>query len=151
MKNEEIVTFKDNSILYLEGELVSNFFIIKKGIVRLVKETENSIEIVSIRSEGDFVGEVEFFVEQSRLTSAVAVGEVELVRINLSEAKKVIRLCPAWVNDIMATLGDRYSESMKLLLEHNVFDSSTDENFDSKEKSMLLKRIDEFRAKREIG
>ena len=143
MTDENIVTFKKDTILYTEGEMVTHFYIIKNGEVRLLKQTENSIETVSVLYGGNFVGEVEFFIEQPRITSAVAMSDLEVVAIKKTDVMKVLKLCPNWVSDIMSTLSERYSDSVNVLREHGIFDSDPSHQLDSKDKATILKRLQE--------
>lgn len=147
MSDDNIVSFKKGAILFKEGDMVAHFYIIKSGVVRLFKEVDNSIETVSVLTENDFVGEVEFFTDGARLTSAVTMTPVDMIAIKRSEVKKVVQLCPSWVNDIMSTLSERYSESMSILLEHKIFDSTHDEDLETKEKVTIFKKLQERQVK----
>ncbi|MFI5390610.1 MAG: cyclic nucleotide-binding domain-containing protein, partial [Bacteriovoracales bacterium] len=55
------IKLKEGDVLFVEGELITEFFIIKKGEVKIIKEKQGRLSIIRNLVTGDFIGEVAMF------------------------------------------------------------------------------------------
>jgi hypothetical protein len=69
-------------IIFSEGEIGTEMFIIQSGTVELLKEIGGETRVLSTLEKGDFFGEMSVLEDLPRTASARAKTDVELVRIN---------------------------------------------------------------------
>ena len=120
----EIEKFSSKSVIFVEGEKANDLLIVKKGVVRIVKEKKGDIlQIIGVRKDEEFLGEHSlFFGSGFRSLTAVCEKDVEIVRVAYGDMKKVISSCPGWVNVLMETLISRSKSLHNMLIEHHIDD-----------------------------
>lgn len=69
-------------IIFSEGEIGTEMFIIQSGTVELLKDIGGETRILATLEKGDFFGEMSVLEDLPRTASARAKTDVELVRIN---------------------------------------------------------------------
>ena len=77
-----LVTHPMGDIIFSEGEIGTEMFIIQSGTVELLKEIGGETRVLTTLEKGDFFGEMSVLEDLPRTASARAKTEVELVRIN---------------------------------------------------------------------
>ena len=77
-----LVTHPIGDIIFSEGEIGTEMFIIQSGTVELLKEIGGETRVLATLEKGDFFGEMSVLEDLPRTASARAKTEVELVRIN---------------------------------------------------------------------
>jgi hypothetical protein len=77
-----LVSHPMGDIIFSEGEIGTEMFIIQSGTVELLKEIGGEIRVLATLEKGDFFGEMSVLEDLPRTASARAKTEVELVRIN---------------------------------------------------------------------
>lgn len=77
-----LVTHPMGDIIFSEGEIGTEMFIIQSGMVELLKEIGGETRVLSTLEKGDFFGEMSVLEDLPRTASARAKTDVELVRIN---------------------------------------------------------------------
>jgi len=99
---------KAGEVLIHEGETSQQVYIVRKGMVRVFKknpsgETSTIAEI----GPGEFVGEMAYFNNESRMASVDAVIDSELVEIQSDVFEKAVYRRPSWVKTLISTLARR--------------------------------------------
>lgn len=77
-----LVTHPMGDIVFSEGEIGTEMFIIQSGTIELMKEIGGETRVLATLEKGDFFGEMSVLEDLPRTASARAKTEVELVRIN---------------------------------------------------------------------
>jgi len=77
-----LVTHPMGDIIFSEGEIGTEMYIIQSGTVELLKEIGGETRVLSTLEKGDFFGEMSVLEDLPRTASARAKTDVELVRIN---------------------------------------------------------------------
>ncbi len=77
-----LVTHPMGDIIFSEGEIGTEMYIVQSGTVELLKEIGGSTRVLSTLEKGDFFGEMSVLEDLPRTASARAKTDVELVRIN---------------------------------------------------------------------
>jgi len=77
-----LVTHPMGDIIFSEGEIGNEMFIIQSGTVELHKTIGKETHILATLEKGDFFGEMSVLEDLPRTASARAKTDVELVRIN---------------------------------------------------------------------
>ncbi|HTO89347.1 MAG TPA: cyclic nucleotide-binding domain-containing protein [Thermoanaerobaculia bacterium] len=77
-----LVTHPMGDIIFSEGEIGNEMFIIQSGTVELLKSIGKETRVLATLEKGDFFGEMSVLEDLPRTASARAKTDVELVRIN---------------------------------------------------------------------
>ncbi|AAK76828.1 Crp/Fnr family transcriptional regulator (plasmid) [Clostridium acetobutylicum] len=78
--------FKDNQIIYRQGEIAKNFYYLKEGRVQVfVNSTDGLEKILAIYKKGEIFGEASFFDGFPRMSSAKTFSDSEIININKSD------------------------------------------------------------------
>jgi len=77
-----IVTHPMGDIIFSEGEIGTEMYIIQSGTVELFKSIAGETRVLATLEKGDFFGEMSVLEDLPRTASARARTDVELVRIN---------------------------------------------------------------------
>jgi CRP-like cAMP-binding protein len=77
-----LVTHPMGDIIFSEGEIGTEMYIVQSGSVELLKEIGGETRVLTTLEKGDFFGEMSVLEDLPRTASARAKTEVELVRIN---------------------------------------------------------------------
>ena len=77
-----LVNHPMGDIIFSEGEIGTEMYIIQSGTVELLKEIGGDTRVLSTLEKGDFFGEMSVLEDLPRSASARAKTDVELVRIN---------------------------------------------------------------------
>jgi len=91
-------TFKDlgvrrkkGDVLYKEGDLGNEMYVVQSGAVRIFRELAGVKQELAIMEKGDFFGEISVLEGLPRSASAEALDDVELIEINSTTFDKMIR------------------------------------------------------------
>jgi Cyclic nucleotide-binding domain/FHA domain len=77
-----LVSHPMGDIIFSEGEIGTEMYIIQSGTVELLKEIGGETRVLATLDKGDFFGEMSVLEDLPRTASARARTDVELVRIN---------------------------------------------------------------------
>lgn len=104
------IKYTDNSIIFCEYEKGDSFYFVKSGKVKLVRKIDNEETILDILSPGVFFGEMAIIETEPRSATAIAFGDVVLLKFSsenfenvvLKNNSLVLRLIKTFVNRIWA-------------------------------------------------
>lgn len=141
MMIESKQTYAKNDIIYAQGQGSAFLYLIESGNVGVVIEKDHQLHLINKLGPKNFVGEVEFFRGERRLTSTVALSDLTIYCIKKSDVMDIVEKCPKWVEDIMTTLGDRNYEAINILVEHNILEEEGEGYWTPKEKKEVIEKI----------
>lgn len=119
---DEPVLFKKGQVLFAQGEASSYLYIVAKGEVGIFLEEKEKLTFLNCVGEKDFIGELSMFSDDKRNATAIALEDTSLMVIKKVDIRKVLKMCPDWVTNIMLTLTDRLRNTVDVLREHRVVD-----------------------------
>ena len=111
---------KAGDVIIREGDASSEFFIIVRGTVDIIKnmKTINEKKIASLR-ESEILGEMTYFDNKRRSASGVAATDTTLLVLDNQNFEEIQKLFPELVNLIIKSIACRivfiYSELNKVL------------------------------------
>ena len=128
--DDMIVEFKPGEILFQEGEISKDLYIIQKGIVRIYRQAgEGKIWPLALAHAGGFVGEMAFFDGKPRSATADAVTEVTALKLEAAKLEHEIKRLPPWVMTMVRSLADRVREANELVKRNKIIDDSLANEF----------------------
>jgi CRP-like cAMP-binding protein len=97
MQQFSLISFRKDSYIFIEGKHAEQrFFIIREGLVRIIKQVTFSKDSGKlILGPGDFIGLVSAMAEQSQIESAQAMSDVVLLVVPCSKFEEFIQSSPA--------------------------------------------------------
>jgi CRP/FNR family cyclic AMP-dependent transcriptional regulator len=124
-RGRTIHSFRKGAIIFAQGDDCDAVFYIQEGSVKLsVVSTHGKEATLSILNGGDFVGEECISARpSSRSFSAAALTDVQLLRIDRAEMKRVLRAEPMMSGRLVAYLLARTSRDQAALVDQ-LFNSS---------------------------
>lgn len=104
-------TFKQGDILIRENEVSRRMFVIKKGRVRVFKNTNHRDVTLAILQEGEIFGEMSFIDAEPRSASVEALSQVDAYVIESDEIAHHMESLPDWSRPIFKTVLRRLREA----------------------------------------
>lgn len=77
-----VVPYPMGDIIFSEGEIGNDMFILQSGTVELIKSIAGETKVLATLEKGDFFGEMSVLEDLPRTATARAKTDVEVVRIN---------------------------------------------------------------------
>ncbi len=107
--------YRDKQIIFCEFEPGNEFFFIQSGQVKLIKINEGSENIIDVLSPGVFFGEMAVIESEPRSATAIALGDVRLLRFSRENFEGVLLQNPQLVLKLIKTFVDRiWSQRQRL-------------------------------------
>jgi CRP/FNR family transcriptional regulator, cyclic AMP receptor protein len=146
------VVYKKGQVIFAEGEPANFVYIIKRGLVTIFKEDGQRLLPIGQVQDQEFLGETSMFIDEVRTASAVASEQTEAFVIKKSEVKAVLKNCPDWVSEIMATLAERLSHSNEILREHRIISEDLEKMAATQPQELgkIRQAIEDYRSRRGI-
>jgi len=110
-----LVSHLMGEILFSEGDIGTDMFIIQSGTVELLKAIGGETRVLATLEKGDFFGEMSVLEDVPRSASARAKTDVELVRINGATFDAMLRSNTEIAVRMMRKLSRRLREVTALL------------------------------------
>jgi len=85
------VSYKRGQIIFSEGDLGNEMFIIQNGKVRIFKNIDNFDQTLTVLEKGDFFGEMSILEGMPRSASAESEEDCELIKINSANFVSMIK------------------------------------------------------------
>jgi CRP/FNR family cyclic AMP-dependent transcriptional regulator len=111
------VQYPQGVLISSEGEVSDNLFIVKKGALKIVKNTGNEAKTIAVIGAGETYGELGLFTKVARSASAITEKECELYIIKRGEFKKLILKIPEITFNLLEVVSERLRMSVKELAE----------------------------------
>jgi CRP-like cAMP-binding protein len=108
-------TFTAGELIFRQGELGTEMFIIQEGVVEIIKHIGSESHVLSRLEKGDFFGEMALLEALPRTADAVAVTDGRLVAINGSRFDEMLRKNPEVAVRIIRKYSKRLREANTLL------------------------------------
>ncbi len=130
---ENRVSKGTHEVLFREGELAQNLYIIKRGQVLCLKRSKDRLIPVFRAEEGDILGENAILNTGVYGYSAVSITTVELMEIPSDNFNQILAKSPSWLLDLTSTMVQRFENTANLIAENRVFNDSiiSEEDFPS--------------------
>ena len=95
-------------IIYHQGDKADCFYYLKKGRVKVVMTSPDGMEkTLSTATSGEILGEAAFFDKMPRISSALAMTNIEVISVNESKLLSLIRLNPRLALELLSIQANR--------------------------------------------
>jgi CRP/FNR family transcriptional regulator, cyclic AMP receptor protein len=103
----QICHFKPGQVLFREEDHASHMFLLKKGCVSIRKKKGAAFVEIARIYHGEVVGEIAFFDRNPRSATAIAINDVEAVKIDFKSLDEIYKKTPAYLKTIMTSVAER--------------------------------------------
>ncbi len=87
-------SFKEEEIIFKEGDTGNLLYIIKSGEVKAIKEKDGKEHIFSYMGEGNYFGELALIMDSPRTATIIATKDTECYTISRNNFNKLIKSAP---------------------------------------------------------
>ena len=108
-------SFPADAVIFAEGDLGTEMFIIQEGRVEIVKQFKSEQRRLAVLSQGDFFGEMAILEDLPRTATAIARTDVALLAIDGSTFDTMLRKNPEIAVRMMRKLSRRLRETDQML------------------------------------
>ena len=120
--------YRKDEIIFSQGDPADAVFYVQKGKVKIVVASKPGKEaVVGILGNGEFFGEGCLIGQPLRLAAAKAMGDTEVMRVDLKEMQRILQAEPSFAEMFMAHL---------LLRNSRIEEDLVDQLFNSSEKRL---------------
>lgn len=112
---DSILTFASGDLIFSQGDLGTDMFIIQEGEVDIIKHIQGESHLLSHLEKGDFFGEMALMENSPRTADALAKTDVKVVAINGSRFDEMLRKNPEIAVRIIRKYSKRLREANSLL------------------------------------
>ncbi len=112
---DSTATYSAGEVIFHQGDLGTEMFIIQEGEVQIVKNINGASHILSKLEKGDFFGEMAVLESVPRSADAVAVTDVRALLINGARFDEMLRKNPEVAVRIIRKYSKRLREANTLL------------------------------------
>jgi len=113
--NPNTATYSAGDVIFREGELGTEMYIIQDGEVDIIKHINDESHLLSKLEKGDFFGEMAILESAPRTADAVAVTDVHAVVINGARFDEMLHKNPEVAVRIIRKYSKRLREANALL------------------------------------
>ncbi|WP_419763895.1 MAG: Crp/Fnr family transcriptional regulator [Arcobacter sp.] len=118
------LTLPKDSVVFYEGDESKNMFLLTKGIIKLYKVTSHDKEVIlKYFHSNETIAEVANFENINYPATAQAFTDIEILKIDFEELKKIIHKNPALSYKIMTSLIKKIRNLENVISMHIVLDS----------------------------
>jgi CRP-like cAMP-binding protein len=111
--------YKDNEVIFNDGDQGDAMYIIYEGEVKIFKDIEGRRTTLATLKEGDFFGEMALIENKPRSAGASAKGNTKLIELNREVFEESIKTNPEIIMAILKEMSERLREAdqqIKLLM-----------------------------------
>ncbi len=107
LRQSETQSFKDGDIIFQEGEISSEMYVIRTGSVEITKNTGGRAMRLAVLERGAFFGEMSLLEGLPRSATARAIGGVSLLVLRPGSLLLQIRRDPTFAFELLQQLSRR--------------------------------------------
>ena len=104
------VDFKDEEILFSQGDLTYPFYIVLAGEVRITQRVGNEEQLLTIHKAGEFTGDIGMVAGTPASVTARAVGPCKVMELSPGTFRQVISECSRSAAVILTAMAGRSQE-----------------------------------------
>lgn len=106
-RQESVLEFSDGEVIFRDGEMSQEMYIIQQGKVEITKTTPKGELTLATLERGDFLGEMSLLENLPRSANAIAKGKTKLLCLQGGGFLLKIRRDPTFAFEMMHALSRR--------------------------------------------
>lgn len=114
--DQQVLKLTDGEVLFREGELSREMYIVQRGAIEVFKKVEGSTIVLAKVERGSMVGEMSLLESLPRSASARSIGETTLLVLDPGSFLLKIRRDPTFAFELMKQLSGRIRQTNEKLV-----------------------------------
>jgi CRP-like cAMP-binding protein len=129
----DTTNFNPHMVIFREGDEAKELMIIKSGEVLCLKASKERLIPVFLGRAQDIVGESAMLDGAPYTYSAIALTNVEVIKVPNQDFRQAFEAAPQWLIDLTLTMVSRFQQTAGLVAENRVIHPSilSEEDFPS--------------------
>jgi CRP-like cAMP-binding protein len=115
MYEDQILHFEDGEVIFEEGSIGNEFYIIEQGKVEISQRINGNKTTIAVLERDDFFGEMAAITDAPRSATATALGETDLICLSTGLLFKKMQSNPHFTAKILQTLINRLRNTTSTL------------------------------------
>ena len=111
---------KRGSLLFIEGDLGREMFVVKSGKIRLLRQEGDNTVVAAEAGPGAVIGEMALLLREQRTVTAQVVEDSVVIPIDEETYAATLKNIPQWLGGAFQSLVKRLSETHRLCSEEMV-------------------------------
>ncbi len=109
--------YAKDSIIFREGEITDNIYFVKSGKILLLKKLNFSDKVIGIMNQGDIFGELAFIKDSSRISTARALEDSELIKLEPNSVLELSTQNLEFMSNIFKAMAKRILDLSDFLID----------------------------------
>ncbi|NJD65002.1 MAG: cyclic nucleotide-binding domain-containing protein, partial [Chloroflexi bacterium] len=110
--------YKKGWLIFSNGEPATSLYLIERGQVKVLSDSETEREVLAVLGEGEFFGEMALLTGEPRTASVRASTDVELWVLSKTDFEEILVAYPAVGLALSRVLGERLERADRHLVQH---------------------------------
>ena len=110
--------YKKGWLIFSNGEPATSLYLIERGQVKVVSDSETERETIAVLGEGEFFGEMALLTGEPRTASVRAMSDVDLWALNKTDFEEILVAYPPIGLALSRVLGERLERADMHLVQH---------------------------------
>ncbi|MEN9529564.1 MAG: hypothetical protein RI932_1437 [Pseudomonadota bacterium] len=115
--NPTLRSLKPGEFLFMEGDPCNGVFVVREGVVDIVREKDGVSICIGSMGVGDVIGTVTLFSRDSRTASARAHSAAQVIHVDIETIEGSFKNLPVWVQAVLKDSVARLKSANDQLLE----------------------------------
>ena len=117
------VKFKAGDTIFTENQMSDGLYIIRKGQIEVFRKNKEGEKLpLAIVNSGSYLGELAVFAGRPHSSTAVALTEVEAIRLSKESIEAQLEQAPSWLVALTRGLVERLSTMNDVLKRNGLVD-----------------------------
>jgi CRP/FNR family transcriptional regulator len=105
--------FKKGSVMFLEGDTSTEMYIIRSGMVRVIRQEGERVVELAVLGPGSVLGELALLDHQPRSATAQIVDDVVATVVDEKQLQSTLTSIPNWLANIVQLVVKRLRDTMR--------------------------------------
>ena len=115
MNNSHILYYENGEVIFEEGSIGKEFYIIESGKVEISQRINGGKTLIAVLGNGDFFGEMAALTDAPRSATAKAIGKTTLMPISMEDVFRRMQTNPQFTASLLQTLVNRLRSTTSTL------------------------------------
>lgn len=113
-KEEEIVVFKKDEVLFRQGDPGGDLFFILQGQIEIYTQKDQQVIVLTRMSAGEVIGILTCLTNDPRMACARALTEVTCKKVKFENVTRLVKDMPPWMRTVLKEYSNRLTYMNKI-------------------------------------
>ena len=142
--NEDTIRLNKGDVLFREGDLVKNIYVLREGCISCCKNNDGRVFPIFTAKKQGLIGEDCAFGDNKKyFYSAVALEDSYLIKMSVRDIKKYLSSSNEWIRKVLTDMSDKLEHTAEFISEHRIVSEKLNAgvSFSSEEEAFIKKAL----------